>query len=268
MRSNRLLTKVLDNSARYLKHNSSTILSCVGAAGIVVTSVLTAKATVKAIKIVNEEECNKKEELSKSEIVKLTYRCYIPPIIFGASSIACILGANVLNRNQQAALMSAYALVDNSFKEYKGKLKELYGVETHNNIVDALAVEKAKETYIHADTAFQCCDLAIQDGTSEPRLFYDEYSGRYFESTIEQVITAEYHLNRNYILRGDANLNELYEFLGLEKTDYGEVVGWCCCNEIYWIDFNHRKTVLDDGLECYILEIPFGPEANYLEDDY
>jgi hypothetical protein len=32
---------------------------------------------------------------------------------------------------------------------------------------------------------------------------------------------AEYHLNRNYILRGEAVINELYEFLGLEPTDWG-----------------------------------------------
>lgn len=268
MKSNQLLKNALDNSVRYLKSNSTTVLTCVGAIGAVATSVLTAKATIKAVKIVNEAECSRKEELDKKEIIKLTYRCYIPPMVIGASSMACIFGANVLNKNQQAALMSAYALIDNSFKEYKGKLKELYGEETHNNVINALAIEKAREVQIYSDGIFTTSTIAIQDGTSEPRLFYDEYSGRYFESTIEQVMSAEYHLNRNYILRGDVTLNELYEFLGLDTTDYGDAVGWCYVNGIYWIDFNHRKTVLDDGLECYILEMPFGPTADYLEDDY
>ena len=42
----------------------------------------------------------------------------------------------------------------------------------------------------------------------------------------EQVLMAEYHLNRNYILRGEAVINELYEFLGLEPTDWGAEAGW------------------------------------------
>ena len=40
-------------------------------------------------------------------------------------------------------------------------------------------------------------------------------------ASLEQVLMAEYHLNRNYILRGEAVINELYEFLGLEPTDWG-----------------------------------------------
>lgn len=69
-------------------------------------------------------------------------------------------------------------------------------------------------------------------------LFYDEHSNRYIESTIEQVIAAEYHLNRNYILRGYSYLNKLYEFLGLESTNYGSVLGWVSNDDgMYWIDF-------------------------------
>lgn len=263
---NKLLKRATSDILLYLKNHSSTVLTCVGAVGVVTTSILTAKATIKAVELINEAECVKKEDLTKVEIVKTAGACYIPAIVMGASTIACIFGANVLNKRQQAALVSAYTLIDTSYKEYKGKLKELYGEETHNNIVDSLMVEKAEHMDIYAEGLASSCNLAIADGTSEPRLFYDEYSGRYFESTIEQVMNAEYHLNRNYILRGSAVLNELYEFLGLETKDYGDTVGWSCYNEIYWIDFNHRKTVLDDGLECYILEMPFGPSADYDED--
>lgn len=268
MKRNQLIKNTFNNMISYVKTNAPTILTFASAAGVVVTSVLTVKATIKAVELVNEAECAKEEPLTKTEIIKVAGPCYIPSVFVGVSTIACIFSANVLNKHQQAALVSAYALVDNSFKDYKNKLKELYGEETHNNIVDSLAVEKAKQIDIWSEGCFSNCNLAIEDGSSEPRLFYDEYSGRYFESTIERVMNAEYHLNRNYILRGDASLNELYEFLGLEKTDYGDAVGWCCCNEIYWIDFNHRKTVFDDGLECYILEMPLGPSANYLEEDY
>ena len=166
-----------------------------------------------------------------------------------------------MNKRQQAALVSAYTLVDSSYKEYKQKVKDIYGQEGHNKIVDAIAVEKADaDVVVRGSYMCSSCDLAAEESCGDPVLFYEEYSNRYFETTIEQVLSAEYHLNRNYILRGYTVLNELYEFLGLETTDYGSVLGWAPTDEgEYWVEFNHRKTVLDDGLEVYILEMPFEP---------
>lgn len=266
MKGGKLLKNIANSSKLYLKHNSSTVLTFIGIAGVVTTSVMTAKATIKAFEIVNEAECEKKEPLTKKEIVVLAGPSYFPAILVGASTIACILGANVLNKKQQALLSSAYAFANTSFKEYKNKVKEIYGEEAHNKIIDSLAVEKAKDANVTAPGIFSNCSLSTGDD-SEPRLFYDEYSGRYFETTTEQVLQAEYHLNRNYILRGYATLNEFYEFLGLEQTDYGEILGWSPSNgEMYWIDFNHRKLIMEDGLECYIIEMPFEPMEEYLDE--
>ena len=224
----------------------STVLSCIGAIGVIVTAVLAAKETPKALKKIEDYKAEKGEDLTTVEKVKVAAPSYIPAVLIGAGTITCIIASNVLNKQQQAAITSAYALVDSSFKEYKKKLKELYGEETHNSIIDAIAVEKAKGVGIRAEGMFTQCDLALDDMCSEPVLFFEEYSGRYFESTIEQVITAEYHLNRNFVLRGYTVLNELFEFLGLEPTDYGSEIGWAVEDELYWIDFNHRKTTLED----------------------
>lgn len=249
----------------FFKRHGSTILTCMGAVGVVATSIMAVKATPKALEQIKEAEEEKGDDLTKLEIIKATGTTYIPSIAMGVGSIACIFGANILNKNQQASLASAYALIETSFKEYKNKLKELYGEETHNNIIDAIAVEKATDMWVRSDYLCTECDLAI-DEDSEPRLFYDMHSGRYFETTIEQVLSAEYHLNRNYILRGYAYLNELYEFLGIEQTDYGSVLGWAPNDDgMYWIEFSHRKAVLDDGLECYIIDMPFEPTYDFLD---
>lgn len=257
---------LLHQTQLFFKRNTPTILTCLGGAGVVVTSVLAVKATPKAIRLIDKEKEVKGKELTKMEIVKVAGPAYIPAVISGVGTLACIFGANVLNKHQQAALMSAYTLVDNSFKEYKNKLKELYGEETHNKIVDAIAVEKAQDMSVWTENMCMQCNLALEEQDSEPRLFYDMHSGRYFESTIEQVMSAEYHLNRNYILRGYAYLNDFYEFLGIEQTDYGSVLGWAPLDDgMYWIDFNHRKTVLDDGLEVYIIEMPFEPTYDFFE---
>lgn len=251
---------------KFFRKNASTILTCAGAVGVVTTAVLSVKATPKALQRLDEAKEEKGEELTRFEKVKVAGPTYIPAVLSGVGTLACIFGANTLNKRQQAALTSAYALVDTSYKEYKAKLKELYGEETHNNIVDAIAVEKAEKMYINGGYMCDSCNLAVE-ADSEPILFYDEHSGRYFESTIESVLQAEYHLNRNYILRGYCYLNELYEFLGLEETDYGSVLGWAPKDEgEAWIEFNHRKTLIDDDLECYIIEMPFEPTYDFLED--
>lgn len=259
----------------FLKKNSATILTVAAAAGVITTSVLSAKAAIKASRVLTHKEEKKGEKLTFEETISAIWTIYIPPVVAGMSTIACVFGANILNQRQQASLASAYALIDSSYKEYKAKLKELYGEEAHNNIVDAIAAEKCNDVHIFAGSSSQQLPSAVSglassdiqeiESDSEPRLFYDEYSGRYFESTIEKVLLAEYHLNRNYILRGFARLNDFYEFLGLEQTDYDEAVGWDICSEIYWIDFNHRKTLIgddNDSFECYVIEMPYYPSED------
>jgi hypothetical protein len=263
------MNNLLRNTKVFWKRNGSTILTCAGAVGVVTTSVMAVKATPKALEKIDKAKEEKGEELTTMETVRVAAPSYIPTILIGASTIACIFGANVLNKRSQAALASAYALLDNSFKEYKEALKELYGEEAHQNIMDHIAIEKAKEVGVSGSYFATSCDLTADDSCGDPVLFYEEYSNRYFEATIEQVINAEYHLNRNYILRGYSYLNELYEFLGLELTEYGDVMGWTPTDEgEYWVEFNHRKVVLDDGLECYILEMPFEPKYDFLEYNY
>lgn len=241
-----------------LKHiwhrNSSLILSCASAAGVIATAVLVAKSATKISKIQNERE----KQMDAKEKIAI----YGPAILVCAGTICCILGANVLNHRRQVSLASAYALMDSSFKKYKSKLKELYGEEAHEHIVDSIAIEKATEKYIACEHLGSYCDLSI-DENKRPVLFYEEFSDRLFESTIEQVMSAEYHLNRNYILRGVQVINEFYDFLGLDPIPGGDDIGWVPMDEgMFWIDFNHRKSRLEDGTEFYIIEMPFGPIEN------
>lgn len=257
------------NARLFMKRNASTILTCLGGIGVVATTVMAVKATPKALQLIEEAEKEKGEKLTILETVKTTAPTYIPTVLFGVGTVSCIFGANILNKRQQASLMSAYALLDESYKKYRRKVVELYGKETHEEIVNAIAVEEANEVYMHASNLGVDCTQFLEEDFSDPVLFYDEYSHRYFEAPIEQVILSEYHLNRNYTMRGFALLNEFYEFLGLEQTDYGGEVGWAIeYNDSFWIDFNHRKVTMDDGLECYIIEMMFEPTTNWKEYYY
>lgn len=250
-----------------LRRNSSKILTLLAAAGTVSTAFATARATPKALLLIQEAESQKGEDLTTLEKIKVAALPYIPAGLLGSATVMCIFGAQILNRRAQSSMASAYALLDQSFKDYRRKLKELYGDETDKKVIEALAVEKSQTVYINASYLDGPCDLSLEENVSKPVLWYDEYSKRFFTASLEQVLMAEYHLNRNYILRGEAVINELYEFLGLEPTDWGAEAGWAPMDEgMFWIEFNHTPAKLDDGSVFYIIEMPFEPILNY--DEY
>lgn len=251
---------------QFWHRNASTVLTCLGGVGVVVTSVMTAKATPKALKKLEEAKVKKREELSKWEKVKTAGASYIPAAAIGTATVACIFGANILNKQHQANLISAYGLLNESYKQYQNKVKEIYGEDAHQEIIDAIAAEKAENMAVKAPGYVDNNTLYMDEKCGETRLFYDEYGNRFFETTLEQVISAEYHLNRNYTLRGYTVLNEFYDFLGIEPTDYGSELGWVANDDgKYWIEFNHRKTSIR-GVECVVIDMPFAPDLEWQEE--
>lgn len=255
-------------SKNYLRKASPTLLSCLGAAGVIGTSVLAVRATPKAIRRIRSDSRvnhdGDPDAYTKLEAIQSAWMCYIPAAAVGASTIVCIFGANVLNKRQQAAISSAYALLNTSYQDYKSKLKELYGEEAHQKIVDSIVKEQCNDVYL---TSIGLCSNSTLDfeehDPNDNRLFYDTFSKRYFESTVNRVIQAEYHLNRNFTLSGHLPVNDFYEFLGLSPMDGGDEIGWSWEDGLYWIDFGHHKTVLDDGLEVYVIDMEWTPSTDW-----
>ena len=119
------MNDLMRQSKLFLNCNTSAILTCIGIVGVVATSIMSVKATPKALMLIKKAEKDKGKELTKIEIIKVAGPSYIPSVMIGISTIACIFGANAFNKRQQAIMMSAYALLDNSYKEYKNKVNEL-----------------------------------------------------------------------------------------------------------------------------------------------
>lgn len=254
----------------YLKRSSPTILTCLGAVGVVATTVMAVRATPKALELIRRDSRINHDgdpyAYTKAEAIQSAWKCYIPSALIGTSTILCIFGANILSRRQQAALVSAYTLVNDVYREYCGKVKELYGEETHQKIVDSIVKDNCKDVYISSSGI--CGSISLDFDEHDPednRLFYDVFSNRYFESSVIRVIEAEYHLNRNWGLGAGICLNDFYNLLGLDSIDGGDELGWFYEDGISWIDFNHHKTVLEDGLEVYVIEFAFTPR---LETEY
>lgn len=237
---------LLNSSKLFLRRNSPTILTFLGAAGVVATSIAAAKATPKAMALLKKTKEEKGEELTKLEMVKVAGPAYIPAVAIGASTIACIFGANALNKKTQASIMSAYALLDTSYKQYKSKVKELYGENSDRNVKKEIAKDKFKDNDIHIN--------------NEKILFFDFYSLRYFESTERLVLKAENRVNELLKLYGRASLNDFYESLGM-PTAYTGYELWWNVQKCPSVEFTHDITTMDDGLECCVISMSVEPEC-------
>lgn len=239
------MEKTLRKAEKMIKRNAPVILSTIGAVGVAGTAVLAVKATPKALILLEQAKEEKNEELTRFEKVMVVAPAYIPATLVGVATVACIFGAHVLNKKQQAALVSAYALLNSSYQEYKEKVKELHGEDGEKEIRTELAKDKAKEQ-------------EVEDQDDGKNLFYDEFSKRYFRATNETILRAEYEVNKEVSTNFYATLNEYYDMVGLDPIDGGDAIGWSSAQmyDMYWndwIEFWHEKVELEDGMECYII---------------
>lgn len=237
-----------------LKHREI-ILAVVASVGVVATGIFSAKAVPKSIQLQEKTEKKKGSELTKAEKIKASIPAYILPVVFGTVTITCIMGNSILSERSQASLASAYGLLSTTYTKYRNKVREIYGEEAHQEIMHAIAVDK--EHTIWSPGLTRAINTDFED-EGEIRLFYDVFSDRFFESTVEKVMQAEFHINRNYVLGGlYVDLNSWYEFLGLPPYKGGDGLYWISLYDVHFIDFNHYKMPLED--------IPVEASDNYLE---
>lgn len=233
-----------------VKKHSPTILTIVAAIGTVATAVLAAKDTPKALMAMYRKEGEAEGELTLPEKARALAPHYIPAAMTGLATIACIFGANAINRKTIASMVGAYAMLDSAYNEYRKKVSELVDPGA-TLIADKAMVELAD----HPDRPID-----------EVQTFYEDNYGKFFESTMKTVMQAEYHINRNLNLRGSVTLNEFYDFLGLKHIKKGNDLGWSQYDgEVYWgyqwIDFTHRYFKTDDGLTVCAIDMPFMPHT-------
>jgi hypothetical protein len=239
-----------------LRRSSPTILTVLGIAGVVGTTVMAIKATPKAMKLIKakKDELNT-DKLTPTELVQTTWKCYIPSALIGAGTIVCIIGIGVMDKRNQAALTSAYAMLNESYKQYRQAAKKVYGEDADNKIHAEMAKDARVASY---EWGYQVYNMDM-DPESEQLLFYDLTSKKYFTTTMAAVLNAQYHVNRNLAVRGDCSLNEYLSFLGIDGVDKGDEMGWDISYMVeemdsYWLDFDNQKTTLEDGLECITID--------------
>lgn len=238
-------------TGKALHKNAPTILSFLACAGVVGTAVTSAKGHQKAMEKLEESTPLPLETKTEKvvRVVKVTVPHYILPAVVGGCTIALILGSNALNKKQQAALYGAIVALDRSYRTYREKVNEVLGSDADAAIKKEIAKDIVKS------------DDIPKPNSKDEVLFYEENSDQFFWSTMEDVQMAEYHFNRNFVLRGEASLNELLAFFGAKPCEFGDVLGWDqyegeITYDYRWVDFYHEWVEEDTADPVFGEDVP------------
>lgn len=242
------LVNVGKNIGLFLKRNSSTILTGLGAAGVVTTGVLSGKAAIKAHddiqeanQAIRDEGCS--DVLDLKGKVLLTWKYFIPPVLMGATSMACIIGAQTVNVKRHAALASLYTLTEQTLQDYREKVVETIGKNKEDKIYT-----KVYEDQIQNDPPKDGQIVLTEKGNT---LFKDKYSGRYFKSDIEVLRRVQNDLNHLLNNQMWVPVNDLYSIVGLDTIKLGDDVGWTP-DEL--IEFKFIPIIHNDSEVCIVLD--------------
>lgn len=260
------IKKILNKGMLTVKKYSPEILMGTGIVGVVVTVVTACKATLKADEVLEKhaEKMNRivegeqitneegEEEViiyppavvARDKLVVYTQtgldfaRLYAPTAAIGSFSIACILVSNRILNKRYLAVVAAYNALSTSYNQYRRRVRERYGEDTDYELrygVEWDKIEK-KETDEKGKTKTKQEDVEvidvqpsnyarywekyIRDGVLNPNWDENPEFNLMFLKAVQDEATRKLHA-RGYIF-----LNEVYDMLGFEHTQQGQVVGW------------------------------------------
>lgn len=245
--------------------NLPSILTGMAVVGTITTTIFAIQATNEAKYILEDklfekfnEELNNElyadnkqtteAKLTKKEVVKYAWKCYIPTAISACTTIACIVGANCVSLRRQAAIAGLYSLSEASLKDYKEKVAETIGKEKAKKMQAEVKEEKVKASPPKDGQV-------IMTGYGST-LCWDTLSDRYFKSDLETLRRIQNDLNHRLLSEMWISLNELYEEIGLKDIKLGYDLGWSVDHPI---DMRFDAVLTPSGEPCLCLDYEIGP---------
>lgn len=239
-----------------VSEHSPEILTGIGIAGMITTTVLAVKATPRAMQLIDEAENERQEYLTPVETVKVAWKPYIPAAVTGVLSTACLIGASSVSARRNAALTAAYQLSTSALAEYKEKVVETIGEKKERAIHDKIAQDKV-------DKNPPSKSEVIFTGGGDT-LCLDAISGRYFRSDRNKIEKAVNSLN--FRMTGGMemciSLNEFYDAIGLSRlSPMGEDLGWRVDKGL--IELHYGAVLSEDNEPCMVITHLMPPEYGY-----
>jgi len=247
------ISNALKGAEKALKKHSPEILTGIGIAGMIATTISAVKATPKALRLIDEKEIQENKRLTTAEVVLTTWKCYIPAAVTGALSVACLIGASAVSLKRNAALATAYTISETALKDYREKAVEVVGEKKEQAIRDAIAKDKLAGNPVD--------DKQIVMTGSGDTLCYDVLSGRYFKSDIEKIRKAINDLNRDMLSEQYVSLNDLYYAIGLPDIKLGNDLGWNIDKGYIEVQFGSHLAA--NGTPCLVLAYTVAPQYGY-----
>lgn len=263
MKNNQLMNTIsgaFNKVGFQIKKHSPEILVAAGVVGVVASAIMACKATTKVSEILDETKntldtihtgvkdgnINGKEyteEDGKKDVVA-TYvqtgvkfvKLYGPSVVLGGLSIASIVSSNHIMRKRCAGLAAAYATVDHSFKEYRGRVADRFGEDVEREIRYGIKAKEIEETVTNEDgtetvvkKTVSTIDPSIAVDCSPYAKFFDAASPHWDKDPEYNLMFLKAEQNyANDLLRANGHLflNDVYKRLGIPTTKAGQVVGW------------------------------------------
>ena len=278
MRKTEFITKVsrtIHKVGFQLKKSSPEILVVAGVGGVVASTVLACRATLKLNDVLEEsketitkihetaenpEFADKYTEEDSKKDLTITYvqtgvkiaKLYAPAVIVGAVSIGCVVKSHNILKKRNIALAAAYKVVDKSFKEYRGRVVERFGDELDRElrynikVKDIETIEKDKDGNESVKTETVKVMNINPTEYSDFARFFDEMSPYWTkdsESNFMFVNRQQNYANEKLRTDGYLFLNDVYDMLGLQRSKAGQIVGW-----IYSEDNPNGDNYVDFGI--------------------
>lgn len=254
-----------------LRKHSPEILVIGGAIGTVASTVIACKATTKLGKVMENSktkveqihnyanspevvESGKYTDADRKKALAITYvqtglevaKLYAPAAIIGVSSLGCILTSHNIVRKRNMALAAAYATVDRSFRDYRGRVIERFGKELDRELKYNIKEKEVEEIVVDEDgkqtTVKKTVKVANGDLHSQYAIFFDETCRGWTKSPEANktfLLGVQRWANEKLESQGHLFLNELLDELGVDRTQAGNEVGWMydpkgvCCGDNY-----------------------------------
>jgi hypothetical protein len=281
MKKNEIMNKVSRSFGKVgfkLKKHSPEILAVTGTIGVVTSAVMACKATTKLgdilekskkeielIKFASEHPEELPEEYTEEDgknDIRVSYahtvvdivKLYAPSVILGTLSITAMLTSNNILRKRNIALAAAYTAVDKGFKEYRSRVVERFGEEIDKEIRYNLKSKEIEETIVDEKTGKEktvkkTVNVIDPSNYSVYARFYDDGCNGWTKNPEDNLYflkCQENYANDLLKTRGHLFLNEVYDMIGIPRTQAGQMVGWI---------YDEKNPIGDNFVDFGILDL-------------
>lgn len=239
-----VIGRTVARNSLLIQKSSPGLLLGVGVVGMVGSTVLACRATLKLEEVLDKAKGDldtaKKldhpeySEKDRSKDISLIYfqtgirigRLYSPAIVLGGLSIAALTSSHNILTRRNAALTAAYTALEKGFDEYRARVVEKYGEEQDRDF----RYGTQKVEIVDPETKKK--KMVTRVGPDDPSIyarFFDPGSTSWSKEPEYNLMFLKCQQNyANDLLRsrGHVFLNEVYDMLGIPRSKAGAVVGW------------------------------------------